>query len=132
MSKFIHGGSVHIIHDTGYRPSVACGSYSLDHSWPTPVGPLPPRTDLLHQTYQKYKKGHLRPKVRHPPSPYAISHRACLKADNDVAKAQKKEEEKPSCDPPSSFVAQFDAYSRSVVVPLGSTPCLQENPSVLT
>lgn len=88
--KFIHEGSMHVIHDTSYRLLVARGSYSLDHPWPAPVGPLPPRTNLLHKTYQNYKKGHLRLKVRYPPSPYAISHKAFLKADSDVVKAQKR------------------------------------------
>lgn len=67
--KFIHKGFMHVIYDTSHRPLVACGSYSLDHPWFSSMYPLPPRMDLLHKTYQNYKKGHRRPKVRYPPFP---------------------------------------------------------------
>lgn len=100
--KFIHEGFVHVIHDTGYRPSVVHGSYSLKHFFTALIGPLLPRKDLLHWTYQKYKKGHLMPRVRYPPSPYVVSHKACLKADSDVAKAHRREEENPPQVPSSS------------------------------
>lgn len=29
--KFSHEGSVHVVHNTSYRPSIARGGYSLDH-----------------------------------------------------------------------------------------------------
>lgn len=46
--KFIHDSLVCVIHDTIYRPLVAHDSYSLDPFWLAPIGPLPPRKDLLY------------------------------------------------------------------------------------
>lgn len=85
--KFIDEASVHVVHAIGYRPPVACGSYSQDHFWHVPIGLALPRMDLLYQTYQKYKKGHIVPRVRYPPSPYDVSHRMCLKVDSDTTLA---------------------------------------------
>lgn len=53
--KFSHEGVVHVMHDTRYQPLVSCGGYSLNHFWPTPIGPLPPRIDLFYKNYIKYK-----------------------------------------------------------------------------
>lgn len=55
--KFSHKGVVHVVHDIGYQPLVSRGGYSLDHFWPSSVGPLPSRIDLLHKNYMKYKTG---------------------------------------------------------------------------
>lgn len=94
--KFSHEDSIHVIHDTGYRPQVDYGNYSLDYFWIAHVGSLAPRKDLLYRKYQNYKKWCLRLKVRYPPSPYVVLHRACLKANSDATKACRREDEKRS------------------------------------
>lgn len=53
--KLSHEGSMHVVHDTGYKSMVVHRGYSLDHYQPTSIGQLPPRMDLLYHTYIKYK-----------------------------------------------------------------------------
>lgn len=129
--KFIHEGTIHVVHNTSYKLSIVHGGYSLDHFWLAPVGLLPPRMDLLYQTYMKYMSGDIMPKVRYPP-PYTISHRACLKANNDATLAQRREEKKHAQSYLSSSSTILPiAPSHFVVAPSSSTPrCLLDNSMV--
>lgn len=72
------------------------------------------------------------PKVRYPPSPYAISHRAFLKVDSDATLAQRREEKKHArASSSSSSIAPFVAPSCPTITSLDSTPKqLIENPMV--
>lgn len=55
--KLPHEGAMHVIQDTGYRPLIAYGDFSMDHFWPSLVGPMLPPGDLLYYAYYKYEGG---------------------------------------------------------------------------
>lgn len=55
--KFPHKGLVHVIQDTGYRPLIARGYFSLNHLWPNLLGPILPCGDLMYHAYYQYKIG---------------------------------------------------------------------------
>lgn len=52
--NFPHGGTMQTIQYIRYKPLVLCGGFSLDYFWPTLVGPMLPRDNLLHKAYYKY------------------------------------------------------------------------------
>lgn len=115
---------MHVVHNTSYKPVVSRGGFSLDQFWSTPIGSLPLRMDLLYRAYVKYKIGGTMLKVTYLASPYTISIKGCMIAQQKVAScSQQKGKGKLShAQEPSSSSAPSASSSHLVVAPLAPNP----------